>query len=178
MKLPKLHDSCEKRDFTFIQKAIGGRTCGQTTQNTKSSTKRKKYITKKTLQKQPARPQNYENWQNKEKNKNDLPPEIPKIPQLRKPQTNRLNIVANTFDEKIVMLKNSFFPPLPKTNLPNLDDYTYSPAAYYFVIITKEKVLRALLRPKSDKTSGPNGITNKILKTCADKLKIPLIFVF
>lgn len=63
--------------------------------------------------------------------------EIPKISQLKVPQLGRLDTVADTFDEKIEMLKNPFFPPPPQVDLSDLGGYICLAPPECPVIITK-----------------------------------------
>lgn len=46
------------------------------------------------------------------------------------------------------------------------------------MIITKLKILEAIRQFKTDKAPGPDGISNKILKACAEKLSVLLVPLF
>lgn len=100
------------------------------------------------------------------KNKSDSPKEVPKTPQLRFQREGLPDEMANTFDDKIAMLKNSFFPPPPAADPSDIENHVYPMPADCPAVVTEEEVLRALNRPKADKAPGPDGITNRLLQEC------------
>ena len=110
--------------------------------------------------------------------KNGSPKEIPKTPQLRLPREGKPDLIADTFDEKIAMLKDSFFPPPPEADLSDIGSYAYPRAAECPAVVTEAEMLRALKRPKADKAPGPDGITNRFLQACSEKLKTMLTPIF
>lgn len=76
------------------------------------------------------------------KTKSLMPREIPKMPVLKTAQLEgQDSITAVTFEEKIAMLKNSFFPPPPQADLSDLDGYVYPPASECPIVITEKEVL-------------------------------------
>ena len=77
---------------------------------------------------------------------------------------------ANTFEEKIDVLKETFFPAPPNADLSDLEGYVYPSAQICPLKITKQEVLAAIRRPKADKAPDPDGIPNRILQACAEKL--------
>lgn len=77
---------------------------------------------------------------------------------------------ADMFDEKVDMLKNTFFPPPPPADLSGIPGSFYPTPAQCPLIITKQEVLEALHKLKPDKALGPDGISNRILKAYAEKL--------
>ena len=86
--------------------------------------------------------------------------------------------IANFFLEKTDMLKKTFFSPPSPANLRDIEGIFYlSPQAYPMEII-KQEVLKVICRPKADKTSGPDGISNRILKTCFKKLSESLTSLY
>lgn len=99
------------------------------------------------------------------KDKSHLPREVPKMPTLQYE-----NSTANTFEEKAEMLKNSFFPSPPEADLSDLQGYAYPPAHECPTTVTYQEVQHAIRRPKVDKTPGPDGITNRILRACSHEL--------
>lgn len=54
------------------------------------------------------------------KSKSRAPKEISKMPQLKVAQPRQSDVVADTFEEKIELLKSSFFPLPPEANLSDL----------------------------------------------------------
>lgn len=99
--------------------------------------------------------------------------EIPKMP----PSVFN-NCTANTFEEKIDMLKASFFPPPPEADLSDIESYTYPQPAICPLLITKMEMLTAIQQPKADKAPGPDGIPNRLLQACAEKLSEMLTPLF
>ena len=97
--------------------------------------------------------------------KSQAPKEVPKMPPL-----TFNGHTANTFTEKADVLKKTFFPAPPEADLRDLENYIYPPAKDCPIRITKQKVLTAIRRPKADKAPGPDGIPNRLLQACADKL--------
>ena len=99
------------------------------------------------------------------KNKSQSAREIPKMPTLvLNSQT------ASTFEEKSEILKSTFFPPPPLADLSDIPGSFYLTPCSCPMIISKSEVLGTLQQLNVDKASGPNGISNKILKVCAIKL--------
>lgn len=100
------------------------------------------------------------------------------MPQLRITQPGQADVVANTFDKKITMLKNSFFPPPLAADLLDLEGYIYPTPSECPIIITEKKVLKAIKRPHANKVPGPDGITNRVLQACAEKICLALTAIF
>lgn len=76
------------------------------------------------------------------------------------------------------MLKKSFFSPPSNADLSDLQSYIYSTSADCPVIITEKKVSTIIKRPRLDKASSLDGITNRILKTCIESLIVLLTSLF
>ena len=76
------------------------------------------------------------------------------------------------------MLRNFFFSTFSETDLSDLQSYTYFTKHACSLIITIEKMRKTLTRSKFDKISKSNDITNKILKTCSQKLISVLTSLF
>lgn len=100
------------------------------------------------------------------------------MPQSKIVQSGHKDIIANIFNEKIVMLKNFFFPPPPIADLSDFNGFTYPTASECPITITEKEVLQAIKHPKPDKAPGPDGITNQILQACAESLKSILTSIF
>ena len=100
------------------------------------------------------------------------------MPQLKVTQPGHPDIEANTFEEKIEMLKTFFFPPPPEADLSDLPSYIYPSASECPIIITEKEVLQAIKRPRADKAPGPDGVTNRVLQACAEVLKSLLTPIF
>ena len=97
--------------------------------------------------------------------KSQSPREIPKMPPLKYGDQ-----VAHTFEEKIDMLKEAFFPPPPSANLTDLQGFIYPASLECPVTITEKEVLAALIRSRPDKAPGSDGITNRLLAACKGTL--------
>lgn len=93
------------------------------------------------------------------------PKEVPKMPPLEFE-----GCIANSFMEKTDMLKKTFFPPPPPADLRDIEGTFYPSPHACPMEITKQEVLKAIRRPKADKAPGPDGIPNRILKACSEKL--------
>ena len=85
---------------------------------------------------------------------------------------------ADTFDQKAEMLKGVFFPAPPPADLSDIEGSFYPISPHCPIIITKSEVSTALSRLKSDMAPGPDGISNRILKACSEKLVELLIPLF
>ena len=99
------------------------------------------------------------------KDKSRLSREVSKMPMLKFNDQ-----VADTFDQKAEMLKGVFFPAPPPADLSDIEGSFYPTSPHCLIIITKSEVSTALSRLKSDKAPGPDGISNRILKACSEKL--------
>ena len=78
------------------------------------------------------------------------------------------NQTADTFDEKAEMLKSIFFPASPPADLSDIEGSFYPASPHYLIIINKSEVSKALHRLKPDKAPRPDGISNIVLKACAE----------
>lgn len=85
---------------------------------------------------------------------------------------------ASTFDEQTNMLKNTFFPPPPPADLSDIAGSFYPAPTQSPDIISKSEIMGALQRLKADKAPGPDGISYRILKTCAETLPELLVPLF
>lgn len=65
--------------------------------------------------------------------------------------------------KRLVCSRRLFSPP-PEADLSDLDDYVYPAVTECTLQITQHEVLVAIRRPKPDKASGPDGITNRVLQ--------------
>ena len=75
------------------------------------------------------------------------------------------------------MLKSIFFPaPLP-ADLSDIEGSFYPTSPHCAIIITRS-VSKALHRLKPDKAPGPDGISNRVLNSYAEKLVKLLIPLF
>ena len=78
--------------------------------------------------------------------------------------------IADMFDENAEMLKSIFFPAPPPADLSDIEGSFYPASPHCPMIITRSEVSKALHQLKPDKAPGPDGISNRILKACAEKL--------
>ena len=99
------------------------------------------------------------------KNKSNAGREVPKMPSLEFNDQK-----AFTFEEKSEMLKSTFFPAPPPADLRDIPGAFYPAEIECPERITREEVLTNIQRLSADKASGPDGISNRILKACAEKL--------
>lgn len=79
---------------------------------------------------------------------------------------------ASTFNEQADMLRDFFFPPTSSAGLSDLVCCVYPPPKDCPRVITKAEVVRAPSRLKPGKAPGPDGISNRILKACSERLVI------
>ena len=99
------------------------------------------------------------------KDKSEKPREIPKMPSL-----TRDDQIASTFEEKTEMLKQKFFPPAPPADLSDIEGSFYPSPPHCPTIVTRSEVTESIRRLKPDTAPGPDGITNRIVKACSEKL--------
>ena len=76
------------------------------------------------------------------------------------------------------MLKSIFFPAPPPADLSDIEGSFYPTSPHCPMINTRSEVSKALHRLKPDKAPGPDGISNRVLKACAEKLVELLTPVF
>ena len=74
------------------------------------------------------------------------------------------------FEEKINMLKETFFSFSSNANLSNLQSFIYSASSKCFITITEKEVTTILKRFRFDKASNSNEIINRLLAACTDIL--------
>lgn len=99
------------------------------------------------------------------KDKSQTAREVPKMPTLKKNGRT-----AETFEEKADMLRSKFFPAPPPADLNDIPNSIYPQSKECRMIITPEEVLQTIRHTSADKAPGPDGIPNRILKVCANKL--------
>jgi len=99
--------------------------------------------------------------------KRSTPPrEIPKLPALEiKGQKTK----AVTFEAKVKVLQETFFPPPLNADLDDIAGTRYPPPLSMNDIDEKE-VIQAINRPAQDKAPGVNGIPNRFLRAVAGEL--------
>lgn len=68
------------------------------------------------------------------------------------------------------MLKSTFFPPPPPADLSDIPGSFYPTSHWCPMIISKLEVLESLQQLNANKAPGPDRISNKIFKACAEKL--------
>lgn len=128
----------------------------------------------------PNRRQVYEKWQNKIKIKIKMAiqEKISKMPSLQKKFANRKTKTAKTVEKKMKMLKKTFFLPPSNVDFSDLKNFVYSTSMTCAMTVTKQNTFAIIKRPRSDKISKSNGITNKIFQTNAIILIKLLISMF
>ena len=91
----------------------------------------------------------------------------------------RLNgAVATTFEEKVQMFKNSFFPSALNANLSDINDFIYAEPLKLTKTIDKEEVNKAIAKLKADKASETNQIFNRMLKMLRETMTKRLTSIF
>ena len=104
-----------------------------------------------------------------------LPRQIPKFPVLKKKTQEE---VAETFEEKVTVLRDTFFPPPPEADLTDIETMNYPPPIPMKDLVSEEEVVRAVMRSKPDKAPGINGIPNRFLRMVLKELKTTITNLF
>ena len=94
------------------------------------------------------------------------PRPLPQFPPLK----DRDNKIQSTFDGKVAVLRNAFFPPPPQAELGDIADKIYPEPRTMNSDLTQKEVLYAIFRPKPDKAPGIDGIPSRFLRMIASKL--------
>ena len=68
------------------------------------------------------------------------------------------------------MLKQKFFPPAPPADLSDIEGSFYPSPPHCPIIVTRSEVTESIRRLKPDTAPGPDGIANRIVKACSEKL--------
>jgi endonuclease/exonuclease/phosphatase family metal-dependent hydrolase len=109
------------------------------------------------------------------KDRSHLPRELPKFPALKLPDGTG---TASTFDEKVGVLAEQFFPPAPEVDLSDIDPTTYPPELRGGQSVAESEVRSAITRPKPDRAPGPDGIPNRFLKIVTGPFLKPINALF
>ena len=91
---------------------------------------------------------------------------LPKFPALQK----SLGEKAYLFEDKVSVLRDTFFPPPPQADLADITGLVYPIPEPMDDTITEEEVYRAIYRPKQDKAPRIDGIPNRFLRIVVRKL--------
>ena len=86
--------------------------------------------------------------------------------------------MAKTFNDKINILKKTFFPLLLNINLANIIKAEYLASLIINGIITKVIIIKAINKLKKNKTLKPNKIPNKFLLIFATPFIKVFIYLF
>ena len=105
--------------------------------------------------------------------KSMLPREVPKLSTLSKGGR-----IAESFDEKVLMFKDTFFPPPPTADLSDIQGFTYPEPEESLMVISADEIAKAIARVKADKAPGPDGIPNRMLKALGTTLVERLLPIF
>ena len=76
------------------------------------------------------------------------------------------------------MFKVVFFPSPSKTLLDDIKDVMYPQIHHCPTVIIKEEIQKVIQRPETDKVSGPDGISNRILQVYVDQFTSILTYLF
>ena len=95
--------------------------------------------------------------------------------------TNNVGLLTDNDSDTANVVNETFTSVFTKEN-PNgalpTTDYNYSGTFLTFIDITEEMVMKVLDRLDVNKSAGPDGITNRLLKMCKDALVKPLTKIF
>ena len=106
-------------------------------------------------------------------NKSHLPRELPQFPGLRRGED-----IEHTFQGKIEILKNHFFPQPPEADLSDIPNTIYPEEIRIDDEITVEEIKRVIRSAKANKAPGPDGITNWVLQQLQDELMDHILDIF
>ena len=107
------------------------------------------------------------------KDKSHLPQELPQFPALVKEGG-----MADTFETKVEVLKEKFFPPPQAADLGDINDAEYPARVDSPCGITVEEVEQAIRRCHADKAPGPDKIPNRALQAALPVLSEHLTVLF
>ena len=102
------------------------------------------------------------------KERSHLPPELPTVPPLKK--GDRSNEYATTFEEKVAVLHERFFPPEPDAELDDIQGQEYAGELEQTPPVTDEMVATVLARAAPSKAPGPDGIIMGLLQAIGEPL--------
>jgi exonuclease III len=86
------------------------------------------------------------------------------------PTLERNGQIATSVEDKVQMLREECFPPPPEVDLSDIEGFIYPGELKTLDKISLEEVETAAARLKPDKTPGPDGIPNRVIKlVCAQK---------
>ena len=93
--------------------------------------------------------------------------ELPQFPFLR---DNTSRSIVSTFEGKVKILRETFFPPPIAANLSDIATTSYPLPITTNQEIKKEEVAKAIRRPAPDKVPGISGIPNRFLRVVLPNL--------
>ena len=96
-----------------------------------------------------------------------LPKELPQFPSLR---DNTSRSIVSTFEGKVKILRETFFPPPITADLSDIATTSYPLPITTNQEIKKEEVAKAIRRPVPDKVLGISGIPNRFLRVVLPNL--------
>lgn len=96
-----------------------------------------------------------------------LPRELLKFPTLK---ADRGGNGAESFQEKVEVLRGAFFPPPARADLEDIQGFQYDAPLVTNMEVTEKEVHEAINRPKPDKAPGIDGIPNRFLRMVVGKL--------
>lgn len=96
------------------------------------------------------------------KDRSQTPKELPVFPTMR--SGNMSTAKVTSFEGKIQILKERFFPPPQNASLEDMSTAHYPAPWQSSTKVTPEEIETAIRRPKSDKAPGVNGIPSRFLK--------------
>ena len=102
------------------------------------------------------------------------PKPLPKFPALKRGDTT----MARSFEDKVGVLRKTFFPPPPQADLSDIDNAIYPGPIGMDSRLTEKEVRTAIFRPKQDKAPGIDGMPNRFLRMVAGELLPQLTRLF
>ena len=96
-----------------------------------------------------------------------LPKELPQFPSLRDKASKNM---VSTFEGKVKILRETFFPPPIAADLSDIATASYPSPITTSQKIEEKEVAKAIRRPAPDKAPGISGIPNRFLRAVLPNL--------
>ena len=96
-----------------------------------------------------------------------LPKELPQFPSLRDSATKSM---VSTFEGKVKILRETFFPPPITADLSDIATASYPVPITTSQKIEEKEIAKAIRRPAPDKAPGISGIPNRFLRAVLPNL--------
>ena len=110
------------------------------------------------------------------KDRSYIPKALPVFPAMKSNSTR--TIKATSFEDKVQILKERFFPPPQEASLEDIDAAHYLDPWQSNTQITPDEVKAAIQRPKPDKAPRVNGIPSRFLKQVLEVFLPHFVYLF